>query len=68
MTTISPQNNIQFYLVDESPNQPGLPTNELFNDTGGFPYKVGLVIGVAVGLTGLTISFIMTSYLIVKLR
>ena len=59
---------VYYILVDESQKQILLPTIGHFNETGGFPYNVGFVVGVAVGLTGLTISRIMALIFTTKLR
>ena len=54
--------------LDERQNQTWQPTNELYNDTGHIPYKLGLVVGLAVGLTGLTLSLVVSLCNMTSLR
>jgi len=56
------------FRLGEIQNRIVLPTNGHFNDKGGLTYNVGLVVGVAVGVTGLTVSLIMTICFMSKLR
>ena len=59
---------INFIPLDERQNQTWQPTNELYNDTGHIPYKLGLVVGLAAGLTGLTLSLVVSLCNMTSLR
>ena len=59
---------INFIPLDERQNQTWQPTNELYNDTRHIPYKLGLVVGLAVGLTGLTLSLVVSLCNMTSLR